>query len=265
MVGTGPGRTALIPLNSVTVNTSFGAYANKFLLDIRDGGAIHGTRLHEREILELKKSWHKLYAHFLQQIDARFPPENMQYFKQMQVLDPSVVHGPLRRQLIGTDDISIVAGKLLHVFEVPLHGSGLASPEDIKNSFTLYRMSDACADLWKETVKDSADAGHRGKPFDYSLIYPYYRALMQMPGLKPWALFALFVLVFPTGNAISERGFSAMGAAHSKLRSELSHAQVFAHLMIGFNGPSVHDFTAQLDIESRQPNWPLYIHPNNFN
>ena len=90
----------------------------------------------------------------------------------------SVVHGPLRRQLIGTDDISIVAGKLLHVFEVPLHGSGLASPEDIKNSFTLYRMSDACADLWKETVKDSADAGHRGKPFDYSLIYPYYRALM---------------------------------------------------------------------------------------
>ena len=237
----------------------------KFLRDIRDGGAIHGTRLDEREILELKKSWHKLYAHFLQQIDARFPPENMQYFKQMQVLDPSVVHGPLRRQLIGTDDISIVAGKLLHVFEVPLHGSGLASPEDIKNSFTLYRMSDACADLWKETVKDSADAGHRGKPFDYSLIYPYYRALMQMPGLKPWALFALFVLVFPTGNAISERGFSAMGAAHSKLRSELSHAQVFAHLMIGFNGPSVHDFTAQLDIESRQPNWPLYIHPNNFN
>ena len=66
-------------------------------------------------------------------------------------------------------------------------------------------------------------------------------------------------------QVFSERGFSAMGAAHSKLRSELSHAQVFAHLMIGFNGPSVHDFTAQLDIESRQPNWPLYIHPNNFN
>jgi hypothetical protein len=89
--------------------------------------SIHGTRLYEREILELKKSWHKLYAHhFLQQIDARFTPENMQYFKLMQVLDPSFVHGPFRRQLIGTDDISIVAGKLVHVFEVPLHGSGLA-------------------------------------------------------------------------------------------------------------------------------------------
>jgi hypothetical protein len=42
--------------------------------------------------------------------------------------------------------------------------------------------------------------------------------------MKPWALFALFVLVFPTGNAISERGFSAMGAGHSKQRSELGHA-----------------------------------------
>jgi hypothetical protein len=67
-------------------------------------------------------------------------------------------------------------------------------------------MSDARADLWKETVKDSAGPGKRGTPFDYSLTYLYYRALLQMPGLKPWALFALFVLVFPTSNAISERG-----------------------------------------------------------
>ena len=59
--------------------------------------------------------------------------------------------------------------------------------------------------------------------------------------------------------------FSAMSAAHSKLRSELSHAQFLAHLMIGFNGPSVPDFRARLDIKSRQPKWPLYIHPNSFN
>jgi hypothetical protein len=36
------------------------------------------------------------------------------------------------------------------------------------------------------------------------------RGRLCMPGLKPWALFALFVLVFPTGNAISERGCSAI-------------------------------------------------------
>ena len=80
---------------------------------------------------------------------------------------------------------------------------------------------------------------------------------MQLPELKPWALFALFVLAFPTGNAISERGFSAMGAVHSKQRSELSRAQVLAHLML--------EFAALLEYESRQPRWPLYIAPCNFN
>ena len=68
---------------------------------------------------------------------------------------------------------------------------------------------------------------------DNTLIYAYYRMLLQqMPNLMPWAMFALFILVFPTGNAISERGFSAMGATHSKQRSELGHNQIFAHLMI---------------------------------
>jgi hypothetical protein len=55
---------------------------------------------------------------------------------------------------------------------------------------------------------------------------------MYMPQLKPWAMFALFVLVFPTGNAIAERGFSAMGAVHSKQRSDMNHAQVLANLII---------------------------------
>jgi hypothetical protein len=78
-------------------------------------------------------------------------------------------------------------------------------------------------------------------------------------------MFSLFLLVFPTGNAISERGFSAMALAHdSKQRSELGHAQVFAHLAIGFNGPTVTEFAEELDFESRQPHWPLYIPPTNF-
>jgi hypothetical protein len=111
-------RTELLPIGDVDVNTSFGAYANKYLIDNRDGNAMHGTRLTAREIVDLKKSWNKLFRHCVQQIDARFPPANMQYFKLMEVLDPNVVHGPhLRRQLIGTpDDISAVVGKLVHLF-----------------------------------------------------------------------------------------------------------------------------------------------------
>ncbi len=71
MVGTAGAartRTELLPIGEVDVNTSFNAYANKYLIDNRDGNAMHGTRLIAREILHLKKSWHKLFAHCVQQI-----------------------------------------------------------------------------------------------------------------------------------------------------------------------------------------------------
>jgi hypothetical protein len=208
--------------------------------------------------LQLKKQFHTLYELCLQQIDVRFPPDNMHCFKLMQVLDPTVVHGPLRRNKIGDDDLTVVVANLVRIFEVPLYASGCATPEAVKNSFILFRASEVCSDLWKELRGE--------KTFDNGHIFTYYRQILQqMPDMKPWAIFALFVLVFPTGNAISERGFSAMSAAHSKQRSEMGHAQVFAHLMIGFNGPTIAEFATLMDIESRQPNWPLYIHPSNFN
>ncbi len=126
----------------------------------------------------------------------------------MQALDPTVIHGPLRRTQIGDADLTIVLEKLVHMFEVPLHASGCISPEAVKNSFILFRASEVCSDLWKELMAD--------KSFEESHINEYYRTiLLHMPDMKPWALFALFVLVFPTGNAIAERGFSAMGAARS--------------------------------------------------
>ena len=56
-----------------------------------------------------------------------------------------------------------------------------------------------------------------------------------------------------------------MAGTHTKQRSEMRREQVFAHLMIGFNGPPVPEFAAQQDVESRQPNWPLHIRPNNYN
>ena len=270
MVGTGGTRTELLPLASVNVDTAFGAYANRFIKDTTGPAALHGTSLDVDEVLFLKQSWHKLFAHCVQQIDCRFPPETMDIFKLMQVLDPCVVHGPLRRELIGTETLGVVVEQLLHIFEIPLHTSGLAclSLEEIKNSFVVFKVSGLCADVWRKMTQDYKREQNKNgqRPVDYSLVYPYYRKLMQvMPDIKPWAMFALFVLVFPTGNAISERGFSAMASTHTKHRSEMRREQVFAHLMIGFNGPPVPEFAAQLDIESRQPNWPLHIRPNNYN
>ncbi len=82
------------------------------------------------EVLFLNQSWHKVFAHCVQQIDCRFPPETMYIFKLMQVLDPCVVHGSLRRELIGTETLGVDVEQLLHIFEIPLAayvGSGLSS------------------------------------------------------------------------------------------------------------------------------------------
>lgn len=268
MVGRGEVRTEIIPLESIDISTSFGAFTNKFIRDHSGAAPITGTgtRLVPQQVLHLKQNFYKLFVHCIEQIDSRFPPENMESFRLMQVIDPMVVHGPLRRQKIGDDDLAVVVGKLLHIFEVPLHVAGFASLQQIQNCFTSFRTSEVCSDLWREMTNECREGALREKEsIDNTLIYAYYRMLLQqMPNLMPWAMFALFILVFPTGNAISERGFSAMGATHSKQRSELGHNQVFAHLMIGFNGPSVIEFAQQLDIESRQPNWSLFIPPTNF-
>jgi hypothetical protein len=60
-----------------------------------------------REVVQLKKSWHKVHAHCLTQIDVRFSTENRECFKLMQVIDPSVVHGSTRRHQIGSIDLAV--------------------------------------------------------------------------------------------------------------------------------------------------------------
>jgi hypothetical protein len=104
----------------------------------------------------------------------------------------------LRRQLIGTDDLIVVVGHLPHIFEIPVHTAKIASLEEIKNSFVAFRASEFWLCRFMERLR-FMERDERGKPIDYALLYPYYRQLLQMPDLKPWALFALFVLVFPRG------------------------------------------------------------------
>jgi hypothetical protein len=62
-----------------------------------------------------------------------------------------------------------------------------------------------------------------------------------------WAFACLFLLIFPTGNAIAERGFSAMGAVHSTLRSEMGHEQVWAHMIVYFNGPKLLEYANKIN------------------
>jgi hypothetical protein len=171
----------------------------------------------------------------------------MEVFRLLQVLvlDPSVVHGPTRRHLIGSVTLASAASDLLSIFEIPIHLSlsRKFSVEEIKNSF---RSSEACADIWK-TMHTVARYGRDS--FDHTVVYPHYRSLIGMLDVEPWAFTCLFLLIFPTGNAIAERGFSAMGATHTKTRSGLSHEQVWANMMVQFNGPSLPVYAEMLDSE----------------
>jgi hypothetical protein len=85
-----------------------------------------------------------------------------------------------------------------------------------------------------------------------SKIYDLYWVVVQeMPEPNDWAVFCrLFMLVLTTGNAISERGFSAMSNAHTKSRSQLSVAQCRANMVISFNGQNYQDFANRLNRES---------------
>jgi hypothetical protein len=143
MVGTGNVRTALMSVAAVCHDTTFGAYANKYMED-------SAWSFTENEKLELKRDWHKLYTHCLKEIDRRFPPANMEVFQLFQVLDPSVVHGPTRRHSIGSNDLAVIFSDLLLVFEIPLHLSVSTkyTISDMKNAFTAFRTSEACADIW---------------------------------------------------------------------------------------------------------------------
>ncbi len=76
----------------------------------------------------------------------------------------------------------MVVKHLIHLFEIRLYTSGHAAlrPEEIKNSFVVYRVSSLCADLWKGTTKDFARKNKTGQPFNYALVYPYYRQLLAL-------------------------------------------------------------------------------------
>jgi hypothetical protein len=75
MVGRGPLREDTIPLASMNADTPFGAFVNKFMRDHTGDFPMTGTggSLSQREALQLKKDFYKLYAHCVDQIDTRFP------------------------------------------------------------------------------------------------------------------------------------------------------------------------------------------------
>ena len=56
-----------------------------------------------------------------------------------------------------------------------------------------------------------------------------------------------------------------MSATHTKERQEMTNEQVWAHMVIQYNGPELNEYTQTLDAESRVPNWWGHVSQNNYN
>jgi len=82
---------------------------------------------------------------------------------------------------------------------------------------------------------------------DEEKIYEFYYELAKMGGeTLEWCKFSLFCLIIATGNAISERGFSAMAGVHGKSRSELGLPHVLVSMLVAFNGLPYEGFMRKL-------------------
>jgi hypothetical protein len=76
--------------------------------------------------------------------------------------------------------------------------AGKHSIEEIKNVFTAFRCSEYCAEIWGVHV-----ARYARLSFDYTVVYSYYKILLEKPDVAPWAFACLPLLIFPTGNEIA--------------------------------------------------------------
>ena len=73
-------------------------------------------------------------------------------------------------------------------------------------------------------------------------VHEFYDTLLGSDDLLPWCKFAALVLHLPTGNAISESGFSMVTFCKNKYRNSLRSTLLDAQLLVKANGPSVKDF-----------------------
>ena len=174
-----------------------------------------------------------LYVHYmLDNLNARFPLPDMAIYRLVRCVDPRL----RRRPKLGSKTHAECVASLLHFFDLPAHA--FVDPRKVIASHKSYLVSPFVDDLQSEHfVLD--DQGNQ----DEESIFPFYHALQSDQGgdTAEWSKFALLCLILATGNAISERGFSAMAAIHFKSRSSLGLPQVLAAMLAAFNGPSYED------------------------
>lgn len=210
-------------------------------------------------VTSLKLEWRD-YCKYMadHQLDERFPYESMEAYILVQVVDPRLWD----TANFGKNVNALSAVKeLLHMFELPLY-SIVADPAEVETSFQAFK----CSCRTPKLVETFLRPDPKTQKVDESKIYDlYWLVVQEMPESKCWAVFCLFLLVLTTGNAISERGFSAMSNVHTKSRSQLSVSQCRTNMIISFNGQSYAEFAARLNAESLEKGQTWWGFVNNLN
>jgi hypothetical protein len=212
------------------------------------------------ELKALKKRWRTCLWFMHHELDDRFPHDSMEVYELLKVVNPSISHSALVHAEVAGIPKAEAVKTLLHIFELPLHGYLVS--ETVINSFASFLTSVVARDKFK-----AMNVKTKGKFPPPTMIYSYYSQLLSHKELRNWAFFALFLLLFPTGNAISERGFSAVNATNTKGRYAMSVKQSLATMIISFNGPTYEAFKQSLDADSisQGVEWWGFVPPTNFN
>ena len=242
MIGQEP-RDKLIPDHEVNAETRFGPAVESFLSGCQTGRQKYGERggvLGRSKVLALKMKMYLCAHYMLENLGERFPNEDLKVYELLRVVDPRLRRRPRLSEKTHADCVK----DLLHVFEIPLNG--VVDPTKVIRSHAAFMSSPAVGDLTPQCFVLDENGNH-----DEAKIYDFYYELYKLGGdTIEWCKFALFCLIIATGNAISERGFSAMSAVHGKSRSELGLPQVLASMLAAFNGKSYEDFFQQINRES---------------
>ena len=243
MVGQDP-RDDLISEGFVSADTPFGPALESFLEGCNTGKqkyGINGGIIQTSQRAALKKEMYMCVHFMLEQLKERFPEEDMRVYKLIRVVDPRLRRRPELSGMLHSECVKM----LLHYFEIPLFGFVDAS--EVLRGHSAYMFSVDVADLVKECFVLDKNGDH-----DESQIYKFYYELYNSGKFSEWVKFALFCLIMATGNAISERGFSAMSAAHTKSRSELGIKHVLGAMLAQFNGASYNAFFKDIENQSKK-------------
>jgi hypothetical protein len=213
LVGQEP-RKELLFEGLVTADTIFGPGVESFVTGCWSGNVEYGENaghLKRNEVAEIKLQMYSCVKYMLENLDPRFPIEDLEIYKLVRVVDPR-----LRKYATLSDEThGNCISKLLHIFEAALHG--FVDPKRVLQSHMVFLTSSTVNDLVAQCFVLHCNNGNH----DENAIYEFYYELMKFGGdCQEWCKFALFCLIIATGNAISERGFSAMSAVHGKNRSD---------------------------------------------